>query len=115
MQFYEWSLKYGKYEKQNWTNFIFYKCSIMVYMIFSNLTHVIFEIDEYFTFALIKFPLNDIITITSNDVRPPLYYLILKFVVKTFDLLNLQYNLLHILKILSIVHYINFINICYKN
>lgn len=79
---------------------------LCVYMIFSNLTHVIFEIDEYFTFALIKFPLNDIITITSNDVHPPLYYLILKFVVKTFDLLNLQYNLLHILKILSIVPYI---------
>jgi len=79
---------------------------LCAYMIFSNLTQVIFEIDEYFTFALIKFPITDIITITSNDVHPPLYYLILKFVVKIIDSLNIQYNLLYTLKILSIIPYI---------
>lgn len=79
---------------------------LCAYMIFSNLTHVVFEIDEYFTLALIKFPLKDIITITSNDVHPPLYYLILKLGVKTLDLLNIQYELIYVLKILSIIPYI---------
>lgn len=79
---------------------------LCIYMICSNLTHVIFEIDEYFTLAVIKFPIKDIITITSNDVHPPLYYLILKFAVKAFDFLNIQYNLLYVLKILSIIPYI---------
>lgn len=79
---------------------------LCIYMIFSDLTHVIFEIDEYFTFALIKFPINDIITITSNDVHPPLYYLILKFIIKTLNLTNLPYNLIYILKITSIIPYI---------
>lgn len=79
---------------------------ICAYMILSNLNQVIFEIDEYFTFALIKFPVNDMITITSNDVHPPLYYLILKAVIKSLNVLNISYNLLYVLKILSIIPYV---------
>ncbi|HCO67381.1 MAG TPA: hypothetical protein DIT04_06455 [Dysgonomonas sp.] len=35
--------------------------------------------DEAYTIAMVKYPFADIITITSWDVHPPLYYLLLKF------------------------------------
>lgn len=96
-----------EYVKNNIGKILFFISIILcIYMIFSNLTNVIFEIDEYFTFALVKFPINDMITITSNDVHPPLYYLILKSVLKVLNTLNIQYNLLYILKILSITPYV---------
>lgn len=79
---------------------------IGVYLFFSDLTQVITGIDEYFTLATLKFPLLDIITITSNDVHPPLYYILLKIVSKALNLLNIQYNMIYVFKVVSIIPYI---------
>lgn len=48
---------------------------LFVYLIFSPLTGVITNIDEYFTITVLKFPIGDVIQLTASDVHPPLYYL----------------------------------------
>lgn len=48
---------------------------IFIYSIFSPLTGIITNIDEYFTITVLNFPIWDVIQITASDVHPPLYYL----------------------------------------
>lgn len=86
---------------------IFFLLSIIILgvMIFSPFDNIILQIDEFFTIGLLNFPISDIITITGNDVHPPLYYLICKFVLKVLNVLNLNYNLIQVLRLISIIPY----------
>ena len=76
----------------------------LLYLFISPLNHLICQIDEYFTRNVLLLPVNDIITVTATDVHPPLYYLMGKVVAELSIIFNL--DLLHCLKLLSIVPYI---------
>ena len=65
---------------------------------------MLFTVDEYFTYGLIKFPLMHGITITMADVHPPLYYIILKVFIKLLSPLGL--DILYISKIITLIPYI---------
>ena len=71
-------------------------------LIFSPLTNVLFFVDEYYTLGLIKHPLMQGITITANDVHPPLYYILLKVCVTIFSM----FNIIFISKIVTIIPYL---------
>ena len=86
---------------------IFFVISVLIFiaMIFSPLNYLIIHKDEFFTMAVIKFPISDLIQITINDVHPPLYYLILKVITKILTSLHISYNTLFVFKLTSIVPY----------
>lgn len=74
---------------------------VFVIMLFSPLNNLLYHIDEYFTLGLVKFPIMQGITISANDVHPPFYYLLLKFVLKIFP----GQNIVFISKIMTIIPY----------
>ena len=81
-------------------------CFICIFMIFSPLANSLFHIDEFFTLSLIKYSITNAITITSYDVHPPLYYIILKIVTKILTLLNINFNTIFVMKMMSVIPYI---------
>ena len=74
----------------------------MVYLVFHKyfLTY-----DECFTLGLIKLPTDYGIYVTSLDVHPPLYYLIIKFFITILPIGNSNYNLVIVSKLISIIPY----------
>ncbi len=88
------------YSKKNIIGQIFFALSILmlVYMLINPLSHMLFNIDEYFTLTVINFPISDLLHIISGDVHPPLYYLIAKLIAKIGTNLS-------VLKIFSIIPY----------
>lgn len=93
------------YSKRDIVGLMFFALGVwmLIYMFISPLNHIIVHIDEYFTMTLTSLPINDIITITSWDVHPPLHYLLGKIVVKLASMLGI--DRLFALKILSIIPY----------
>ncbi len=75
----------------------------LVAMIFISLKLTFIHIDEYFTMAILKFPILDVLKIDIGDVHPPLYYLILKVITKVLTQLNIQYNTFFVLRLVSII------------
>ena len=94
---------------------LFFALSIvmLVYMVVSSLNGLIFQIDEFFTIGILNFPVMDIITITGYDVHPPLYYMICKAVLKILNLLGLNYNLIQVLRFVSIFPYFMVLAVSY--
>ena len=92
---------------KNYFGKVFFLIGVLIFivMIFSPLNNLVIHIDEFFTLAVIKFSIGDIIKININDVHPPLYYLILKVITKVLTSLNIQYNTLFVLKMVSIIPY----------
>lgn len=82
---------------------VFISFLILISMIFSPLAKTLFHVDEFFTLGLIKYSIRNAITLTSYDVHPPLYYIILKIVTKVLNLLNINLNTIFILKIVTII------------
>ena len=76
------------------------------YMILSPLNGLFIHVDEYFTYGLMYFNIGDMIAVTGNDVHPPLYYLILKAFTFILSSLNIHYDLLYAMKIVSVIPYI---------
>ncbi len=76
---------------------------ILLALLISPLKNILFTVDEYFTLGLIKFPLMQGIAITSADVHPPFYYILLKLGVKVFSIFNL--DIIFISKIISFLPY----------
>ena len=74
-------------------------------MFITPLNHLIMHVDEYFTLMMMSFSPQDIITININDVHPPLYYLILKAAVYVLNGLNIHYDALFVIKIISTIPY----------
>lgn len=68
-------------EKYSITLIFLYACMI-TYLGIHNKT---FWYDEAYTISIIDYPINDIWNITSNDVHPPLYYILLKGFTIIFD------------------------------
>lgn len=84
----------------------------LLYMVFTPLNQYLIHTDEYFTVALIRLPLLDGISLTSADVHPPLYYLIVKLILNALSLLNIKYNLIVVLKLISIIPFFIILTIC---
>lgn len=77
----------------------------LVYMFLSPLNNVFIHPDEYFTFGLINYSFQDILTTTATDVHPPMYYFILKSVLEAVSLTGLNVSTLFLTKIVSIIPY----------
>ena len=94
-------------EKKELLGKILFGISILflIYMIFTPLNQYFIHTDEYFTAALIRQSLGDIINLTAADVHPPLYYLLVKVLLKGLSLLNIKYNLTVVLKLISVIPY----------
>ena len=82
-------------------SFLFF--GFMVYLIITK--PFVFN-DDWFTVGLTYLPLSDSIKITAADVHPPLYYIIIKFVTFILTSLNIKYNTIFLLKLLSAVPYL---------
>lgn len=76
---------------------------LMIYLLFAK---PFLSIDEWFTNGLVKLGFMNIISLTSADVHPPLYYLIVKAVLKAFALLNIPFNEVILVKFISVIPYI---------
>ena len=74
----------------------------MIYLLF---TKPFLSIDEWFTKGLVQSRFADIISITAIDVHPPLYYMIVKAVIKALALLNIGFNKIIVVKFVSIIPY----------
>lgn len=92
-------------KSKNILGIIFFALSlaILIYMFITPLNHIIVHCDEYFTFSVVNLPLQDLITVTANDVHPPLHYLMGKVVLKLAAMFNIEQ--LYSLKLLSILPY----------
>lgn len=88
-------------------------CIFFIYMILSPFNNLVFQMDENFTIFLLKFPLIDMIHMTGADVHPPLYYMICKGVLKILYLINFQFNIIHVLRLVSITPYFLILIISY--
>lgn len=84
---------------------IFFILSFLVlcYMIISPLSKTIIHVDEFWTLGIIKLPLAESIPLMIVDVHPPLYYLILKAIVKSISLIGIPFNEIFLLKLISIL------------
>ena len=74
-------------------------------IIFLPAMKLLFNIDEYFTLGIIKAPLLHGITMTANDVHPPLYYMILKAFLKIVSVLNINVDFIYLSKIIIYLQY----------
>ena len=81
---------------------IFFAFSIIfvAYLFITPLNHIICQIDEFFMMTVLGLPLTDIITVTANDVHPPLFYLMAKVVTELSGIAGTE--LLYSLNLLSI-------------
>ena len=75
-------------------------------IIFLPAMKLLFNIDEYFTLGIIKAPLLHGITMTANDVHPPLYYMILKAFLKIVSVLNINVDFIYLSKIITALPYL---------
>lgn len=85
---------------------IFFALSVMMlgYMFLTPLNHYIMHVDEYFTMSVLTLPIADVISITSWDVHPPVYYILAKIAVMMAEAVGM--DSLHGLRILSVIPYI---------
>lgn len=70
------------------------------------------EIDEWFTRGLVEFPAYQVVTVTGIDVHPPLYYLIVKAAMKILTLAHVHYDLVFLIKFMSVVPFIILLIVC---
>lgn len=64
------------------------------------------SIDEWFTLGMVNLPIIKEIYITSIDVHPPLYYMILKLAAMGLDGLHISLNTIVLMELVSIVPYV---------
>lgn len=86
---------------------IFFIISILIgiYLFFSPISNVLIHIDEWWTVALVKSSFLDCLKITIKDVHPPLYYMIVQAVLYILNTLHINYDVIYVSKIVSIVPY----------
>ncbi|MBQ6100203.1 MAG: hypothetical protein IJL02_10145 [Methanobrevibacter sp.] len=61
------------------------------------------ETDEWFTKGIIQLSFQQMVNITAIDVHPPLYYIILKIPMKILAMLHIGYDLVTLMKVMSIL------------
>ena len=93
--------------KENIGKILFSIGRVMLFiMIFNPLNSFFIHIDEWYTISLIKMSFIDGIKLTAGDVHPPLYYLLVKSVVKILTWLNIPFNLIYVSKIVTLMPYL---------
>ena len=75
-------------------------------LIFVYIKYPFLSVDEGYTRGLMNLSFMDMISITANDVHPPLYYLIAMFFVKICNAINLNFNIVHLMKFPSLIPYL---------
>lgn len=61
------------------------------------------EHDEWFTKGIIQLSFKQMVSITAIDVHPPLFYIILKIPMKILAMLNISYDLVTLMKFMSVL------------
>ena len=85
--------------------FFAFSIIIFIYMLVIPLNQLILHVDEYFTLTIVNFDVGELIHTTAADVHPPLYYLILKFVMNAFGLFGISSHNLYPVRLVSILPY----------
>lgn len=93
---------------KNLTGKLLFVISIVVlgFMVYLLFTKPFLSVDEWFTNGLVKLRFGELVAITSSDVHPPLYYLIVKGVLKVSAFLGMQFNEVILIKSVSVIPYI---------
>lgn len=94
-----------KYKESMGKAFFIIAILMLLYMVFSPLTHVFIHPDEFFTLGMIKYPFLDILTATAVDTHPPGHYYILKMFLSILDMFHISYDMLFVTKLVSILPY----------
>ena len=94
-------------DKKNLIGIALFAISVLMLglMIFNPLNYSFIHIDEWYTLSLLQMSFIDGLKLTAADVHPPLYYLIVKIVLKVLSVLNIEYNMILISKIVTILPY----------
>lgn len=97
-----------KNEKFDWVSILPYIFSILFLgLLFVVLMKYPFlNVDEGFTRGFMDFSFAEMIKLTAMDVHPPVYYLITMAFVKLCHALSLNFNLIQMMKIPSIIPYL---------
>ncbi len=74
-------------------------------MVFLIIQKPFLHIDEWFTRGLLNIPFRGMVFVTAKDVHPPLYYFIVMVPVRILNILHVQYDLIFVMKIMSVVPY----------
>lgn len=64
------------------------------------------SVDEGYTRGLLNLNLSDMISVTSNDVHPPLYYFINFLFAKLVNILGLHMSVMHLLEFPALIPYL---------
>ena len=75
-------------------------------LIYVYIKYPFLSIDEGYTRGLLDLSFMDMVGITANDVHPPLYYLITMSFVKICNVLNLNIDIIHLMKFPSLIPYL---------
>jgi isoprenylcysteine carboxyl methyltransferase (ICMT) family protein YpbQ len=80
----------NNYEKKDLCGIAFFITSIifLIFVSYMAFTKPFLWTDEIFTLSIVKLPIKDLISLTSIDMHPPLYYLIFKFFLKIGNFIN---------------------------
>lgn len=97
-----------KNEKIDWVSILPYIFSVLFLgLLFVVLMKYPFlSVDEGFTRGFMDFSFAEMIKLTAMDVHPPLYYLITMAFVKLCHALSLNFNIIQMMKIPSIIPYL---------
>ena len=76
---------------------------LMVFLIF---TKPFMHIDEWFTQGILNISFKEMINLTARDVHPPLYYAIALVPVYLFKWLHIPFNMMTLMKMMSVVPYV---------
>lgn len=79
---------------------------ILGLMIFLIIQKPFLHVDEWFTRGLLNISLLDMIHVTACDVHPPFYYITVWVPVAILNLLHIPYDLMFVMKMMSVVPYI---------
>ena len=79
---------------------------ILGLLIFLIIQKPFLHIDEWFTRGLLNISLLDMIHVTAADVHPPFYYFTVWVPVAILNLLHIPYDLMFVMKMMSVVPYI---------
>lgn len=96
-----------KTDKRNlWGICLFFVGWVMfLLMLFNPLNYSFIHIDEWYTLSLLQMSFVDGLKLTAADVHPPLYYLIVKIVIKLLTMLNISFDMIFVSKIVSLIPY----------
>ena len=83
--------------------FVILTVILFVFMIYIYVKYPFSSIDEGYTRGIVKLSIPQMIAVTSLDVHPPFYYLVVMALMSIFNLLNINIELIYIMKFAAII------------